>query len=150
MQAELSDIRRIFQEKSRTSGGHRTFSEIHLRKRIGRPLGAPLLWSELLVAAGVQPSSVTGIGIQGQGAVKDGFSFRVGEFTVYGIRHDESVDVLCFGFTRTPGLGEEEAPRFAAFLEKSDLVVVHWPSASVLKDTRALTNYLRQSPDKKD
>ena len=117
---------------------------------MGRPLSTPLIWSELLEAAGTQPSLVAGLRLQSGGAVKDGFSFRVGQFTLYGLRHGDRVDVLCFGFTRTPGLTEEEAPRFAAFLEKSELVVVHWPSASVLKDTRALTNYLKQSTDKKE
>jgi len=149
MQEELSDVRRIFEEKSKTSGGHRVFSEIHIRKRIARPLSTPLIWSELLAAIGTQPSSVVGVRLQRQGMVKDGFSVRVGQFTLFGIRHDDSVDVLCFDFTRTPGLSEAEAESLASFFEKSQLIVVHWPSAAVLKDKRALFNYLRQTREKK-
>ena len=150
IQEELSDVRRVFQEKSKIVGGRRIFSEIHIRKRVARPFSALLAWSELLAATGAETSSVAGLALAGQGVVKDGFSFRVGQFTLFGIRHGERVDVLCFEFTRTPGLSEAEARRFAAFAEKSEIVVVHWPSASVLKDSRALTNYLMQRREKND
>lgn len=149
MQEELSDVRRIFQEQSRISGGVRVFTGMHLRKRMTRPLPTPLPWPELLAATGTLPAAVVGVAVQGQGMVKDGFSFRVGQFVLYGIRHGESVEVLCFGFTRAPGLSDTEAETFAAFAEKGQWVVVHWPSASVLKDKRALKNYLMQGREKK-
>jgi len=149
MKEELSGVQRIFKEKSKPSGEYRIFSEIHIRKRIVQPISAPLAWAELLAAAGVQPASVSGVGLRGQGLIKDGFSFRVGRLTLFGIRHGAIVDVLCFDLTRTPGLSEAEAERLASFLEKRSVVVVHWPSATVLTDKQALRSFLVKKEEKK-
>jgi hypothetical protein len=146
---ELSGVQRIFKEKSKPSGEYRIFSEIHIRKRIPRPLSAPLAWAELLAAAGVQPASVSGVGLRGQGLIKDGFSFRIGRLTIFGVRHGASVDVLCLDLARTPGLSEAEAQRLASFLERAKVVVVHWPSATVLAEKQALMSFLVQKDEKK-
>jgi len=145
MKEEIAGVQRIFKEKSKPSGEYRIFSEIHVRKRIVRPLPTPLAWVELLSAAGVQASAVSGVGLRdGQGMVRDGFSFHVGQLTVFGIRHGGSVEILCFDLTRTPSLSEEEAQRFAAFLEKSGVVFVHWPSATVFTEKQVMVDLLKQ------
>jgi hypothetical protein len=146
---EISGVQRIFKEKSKPSGEYRIFSEIHIRKLITRPLSPPINWNELLVACGVQPTKVSGVGLRSEGLIKDGFSFRVGRLKLFGIRHGSSVDVLCFDLTRTPSLSESEAERLASFFEKSRVVVVHWPSATVLADKQALISYLMQVDAKK-
>ena len=76
--------------------------------------------------------------------VRDGFSFRVGQLTVFRLRHAAGVEVLCFDLARTPSLSEEEAQRFATFLEKSGVVFVHWPSTTVLADKQTMIKFLAQ------
>jgi hypothetical protein len=149
MKEEIGGVQRIFNEKSKPSGEYRIFSEIHIRNRIVRPLPTPLAWTELLSAAGVQASAVSGVGLRdGQGMVRGGFSFHVGQLTVFGVRHGGSVEILCFGQTRTPSFSEEEAQKFAAFLEKSGVVVVHWPSATVFTEKQAMLDFLQQMNEK--
>lgn len=149
MKEELAAVQRIFKEKSKSTGDFRVFSEIHVRKQIAQPLSAPLAWTELLAESGANPGSVSGVGLRVQGLIRDGFSFRVGQLTIFGRRHGGNVDVLCFAATQSPSLSEHEAQRLAAFIERNNLVVVHWPSATVLKDKAALMNFLVQRPEKK-
>ena len=150
MKEEIAGVQRIFKEKSKPSGEYRIFSEIHIRKRIARPLPTPLAWTELLSAAGIQASAVSGVGLRdGQGMVRDGFSFHVGQLTVFGVRHGESVEILCFGLTRTPSLSEEEAQRLAAFFDKSSVIFVHWPSTTVFSEKQAMVAFLKQKNEKK-
>jgi hypothetical protein len=42
---EIAGVQRIFKEKSKPSGEYRIFTEIHVRKRIVRPLPTPLGWN---------------------------------------------------------------------------------------------------------
>jgi hypothetical protein len=149
LKEELAGVQRIFREKSKPSGEYRIFSEIHVRKRIPRPLSAPLAWVELLTSAGVQPASVSGVGLRGQGLIRGGFSFRVGQLTVFGLRQGDKIDVLCFDLTRTPSLGEDHAQRLASFFERCAVVVVHWPSGTMLADKDALMSFLLQREAKK-
>lgn len=44
---EILGVRRIFKEKSKPTGEYRVFSQIHIRRRIGRPFPTPLAWAEL-------------------------------------------------------------------------------------------------------
>ncbi|MBK1884031.1 hypothetical protein JIN85_16550 [Luteolibacter pohnpeiensis] len=145
---EISGVQRIFSERSKPSGEYRIFSEIHIRKQITQPLPSPLEWSELLAACRVPPASVARVGLQGQGLIKDGFSFRVGSLTLFGIRHDSKVEILCFDLTSTPSLSDAEAQRLASFFDKSHLVAVHWPSATVLAEKQALVSFLMQTDAK--
>lgn len=139
---EISGVRRIFKEKSKPAGEYRVFSEIHIRKRIGRPLPTPLAWAELLAAVGAQPASVSRVGLSGQGLVNNGFSVQIGRLTVFGVKHGGNVDVLCLDLAQTPILSEGEVKRLISFLEKNDLVIVHWPSATVFADKTALMDLL--------
>jgi hypothetical protein len=150
IKAEIADVQKIFKEKSEVSGEYRIFKEMHVRKRIANPLPKPTSWTNLLAAAGVQESSVARVGIRGEGFVKDGFSFPVAALRVFGIRHDDNVDVLCFDLTRTPGLSEEAANRLGAFLESAGVVFVHWPSATVLDDKEKVVKFLRQKNEMKN
>ncbi len=150
LKEEIAGVRRIFKEKSKPSGEYRIFTEIHVRKRILRPLPTPIGWSDLLSAAGVQASSVSGVGLrEGQGVVRGGFCFRVGQLTLFGLRKGVDVDVLCFDLTPAPGLSEDEAQRLATFFEKSGVVFVHWPSATVLGDKQTIIKFLLQKSEKK-
>lgn len=146
---ERAGVERIIKEKSKTSGEYRIFSEIHVRKRIVHPLPTPILWGELLTAAGVQASSVSGVGLRGLGMIRGGFSFHIAQLAVFGLRNESGVEVLCFELTRTPGLGEDQAQRLAAFLERSGVVLVHWPSASVLADKATMMKFFVQRNEKK-
>lgn len=149
MKEELESIRRIFKEKSKKSGEFRLFSEIHVRKRISRPLPTPIVWSELLSASGVELSSVARVGLRdGQGVVRGGFSFQVGRLKVFGIKQVNEVQILCFDFTQTPSLSPEQAERLASFLTKQRVVFVHWPSATVLGDKKSLLTFLEQNREK--
>ena len=80
----------------------------------------------------------------GQGTVRGGFSFQIGQLTVFGIRDQEKVEILCFQSDKTPSLTDDDAQRFADFLEKCRVGIVHWPSATVLNDKPAILAFLKQ------
>lgn len=143
--AEIADVQRIFKEKSKMSGEYRVFSDVHVRKRIGHPLSTPIVWTELLTASGIRESSVSRVGFRdGQGIVRGGFSFQLGQLTVFGIRDQDKVEILCFQSGSTPSLTDEDVQRFADFLEKCRVAIVHWPSATVLNDKPAILAFLKQ------
>ncbi len=145
LKQEIADVQRIFKEKSKPSGEYRVFSEIHVRKRIPRPIAGPLGWNDLLAAGSVQAASVSGLGLRdGQGIVKGGFSFHISQLTVFGIRHGDNIEVLCLGLTRTPSLSEDDAEKFAAFLDKSGITLVHWPSSTVFTSKQSMVEFLKQ------
>lgn len=149
--AEIADVKSIFGEHSKISGEYRIFSKLHVRKRIVHPLSTPIGWTDLLTASGVKDSAVSRVGLRdGQGLVRGGFSFQIGQLTVFGIRDQEKVETLCFQSGDTPSLTDDEAQRFADFLEKSRVVIVHWPSATVLNDKQALVTFLKKKKGQQD
>ncbi len=143
--AEIADVQRIFNEHSKVSGEYRIFSKIHIRKRIARPLSTPIVWNDLLVASGIKEASVSGVGFRdGQGMVRGGFSFQIGQITVFGIRDQDTVAMLCFQSDSAPGMTDDEAQKFADFIEKCRVSIVHWPSTTVIKDKQAFVTFLKQ------
>jgi hypothetical protein len=145
MREEIAGVQFIYHEKSHISGGYRAFREIHIRKLVDHPLPKPLAWTGLLSAAGIRSSAVFGLGLRdGQGMVRDGFAFQIGQLTIFGIRRGENVEILCFTLTRAPGLGEDDAKRIATYLDKNGVVMVHWPSATIITGEQSMEVYLRQ------
>lgn len=145
IEEEVADVRRILKEKSTVSGAIRIFSEIHVRKRISRPLPTPIAWNELLDACGVQPASVRGVGLRdGQGTIPGGFAFQIAQSWIYGIRQEDQVIALCFEPYSAPGLGDAEARRLADFLGKSKVLIVHWPSGTAVRCKEAVIDVLKQ------
>lgn len=146
--AEIADIQRIFTEKSKPVGNFRAFTALHVRKRLPKPIHTPLRWSDFSKACAV--TSVSTVSFRGAPTViANGFSVQLHGLSLYGLRDGETITTLGFVSTQTPALSIEAAERLAAFLEANNLILVHWPSATVFTDKPTLLNYLQQSPDKK-
>jgi hypothetical protein len=142
--AELADIRRIFREKSKQLGEGRSFTEMHIRKRIPAPITAALSWDRLVAAAGISAASVADVALSGTGVVINGFSTRAGNLVIYGTRSGDAVQHLCFVVTSKPGVDENAATKLAAFFDENRLLLVHWPSATLLDTKAAILNFLRR------
>lgn len=146
--AEIADVKSIFKEHSKISGEYRIFHKLHVRKRITHPLSTPIGWTDLLAASGIKEASISRVGFRdAQGMVRGGFSFHVGQLTVFSIRDQGKVDTLCFQSGDTPSLTDNEAQRLADFLEKCRVVIVHWPSATVLNNKQALATFLKKKKE---
>lgn len=76
--------------------------------------------------------------------VKGGFSLRIAELTLYGVRDGDRLQSLAVEQTWTPKLSTAKAERLAAFLERNGLMLVHWYSANVIEGKFALSGYFTQ------
>ena len=143
IESELADIRKIFAENSVPLGQGRAFKKLHVRSRIPNPIVSSVLWAELLKALDItDPKS--GVAFRQDGAVKGGFSLRVAELSVYGVREGDRVHTVALINTWTPRLSAVQAERLAAFLEKNGLILVHWYSGTILEGKSTLTQYFSQ------
>lgn len=88
--AEFDAIRRVVAGHRRAGG----FDEIHVRKRVGDPLGdAGVTRAEVEAALGAKGRPLA---LRGQsGVVRGGFAIPQAESMVYGIEHEGALVVLC-------------------------------------------------------
>ena len=141
--AEVADIQRIFTEKSKPVGEFRAFTEVHVRKRLPQPLQKPIRWSDFAKACSI--TTTARVSFQSAPTVvAKGFSAQLHGLSIYGLREGETITTLCFVSTQAPALPTEAAERLIAFLETNDLLLIHWPSATVFPDKPPLLNYLQQ------
>jgi len=141
---EIEEIMRVLKEKSRLVGEFPVFSGMHVRKRIEHPLPAPIRWEDLLDAGGVTKNEVAGLALEDeQGMIESGFSIRLKNLTVFGIRRGDQVETLCLHLAREGGMREGDAGRISAFLNEENLALVHWPSATVLRGGEAISLFLQ-------
>ncbi|MGC4074805.1 MAG: hypothetical protein QM760_20335 [Nibricoccus sp.] len=147
LNAEITDIRRIYTDKRSPAGEFGAFTEIHIRKRIPQPFKKPIAWSDFTKACPV--TTVSSVSFGGAPTViANGFSVQLHGLSIYGLRHGETITTLGFVSTQTPALPIESAERLAAFLEANDLLLIHWPSATVFTDKPTLLTYLQQKPER--
>jgi hypothetical protein len=142
--AELADIRRIYEEKSKQAGGYRLFTEIHVRKRIPAPFSRPLTWADFISACGISDAAVVDVSISDlQGVIEDGFAIRIGEIAFYGIHDSQGIRTLCLTPRDKPGLTQGQAQQISEYLSRNGLVLIHWPSARVLRE-KDIISYFEQ------
>lgn len=140
--AELTDIRRIYKEKSKPVREYHLFTEIHVRKRIPDPFPRPLSWTDFLSACEVSDMAAANVSFSGsQGVIDGGFAIRAGEITFYGIRDLQGIRNLCLVPTRRPNLSREQAQHISEYLSIQGLVLIHWPTASVLREKEVISYF---------
>lgn len=150
--AELEDIRRFHSEKSTPlklpQGEFRAFTECHVRKRVPAPVPGTVLWADLLATCGVTEGDVHRATLQGaKGVITGSYSFKVGDLTLYGLREDASVRLLCLAGTNAPALPADRAALFATFLAQNNLILVHWPSPTILQGEDVSKYLLRRGTE---
>ncbi|MER7754528.1 hypothetical protein [Kitasatospora sp. NPDC097643] len=130
VEAELTQIRQVFAEHSRTVGegeaALRVFEQLHLRERPAEPLLGALTRQRLfeLLPAGRE---FTGVALRdGQGRVADSFAAEVGPVTVYGRCTDGVVTAL--GVTPAAAATVPGVPGLAELMREFDLLLVAWCS----------------------
>ncbi|HEY7093015.1 MAG TPA: hypothetical protein VH393_07540, partial [Ktedonobacterales bacterium] len=84
IEAELADIKTIYQNHRVDNGSFLGFYEIHMRKRIPAPLDPPLALDEVEATLGALMRSHDAISFEGApGIVPASFAFQIGDLIVY-------------------------------------------------------------------
>ncbi len=153
--SEILEIQKIFKDKSRQVGEFKAFTGIYIRKMILVPFPKPLSMSELLIACGIDEKSLHQVRIDASpalvpspGIVKGGFSLQLANLTIYGIRDLDAVGFLCFVPTSYPGLDPKAGANLAEYLVRHKLLLVHWPSASIIRIKEDILAYLTKTDPK--
>jgi hypothetical protein len=140
--AELGDIRLIYEKKSKQAGEYRLFTEIHVRKRIPAPFSRSLNWTDFISACGVSETAAVNVGFSdSQGVIEGGFAIWVGEITFYGIRDSQGIRTLCLTPMHRPNLTHEQAQHISEYLAEHRLVLIHWLSARVVREKDMLSYF---------
>ncbi len=121
--AELEDIRTVIAGHHRPGG----FDAIHVRKRVGDPLGdAGVTRAEVEAALGAKGRPLA---LRGQsGVVRGGFAIPQAESMVYGIEHEGTLVVLC-----AHGDYREVAGALHPIARKYGLLLVDWCGTRCLR-----------------
>jgi hypothetical protein len=129
IQAELSDIRRIYEESAVGHG----FRTLHVRKRIAAPLSIPF---PALLTAFDPVQSYEGIAYErAAGLIEGGFGFETAGFMFFGEQHQNSVRALCVAFAREKHDKEAFSDQLKLLMESHELILVDWCRCAVFQAT---------------
>jgi len=145
---ELAAVRKIFETASvKLDEKHpeqRAFRSVHVRKLIREPVAPGLRLSEL-VALADHPADFSGFTLSGSPPAAGGYALRLGAIVIFGQTDGERVLNLCFDIEGPPRLPAERAKKLVALLEKHHLLVIDWPSATIVALRTELVPFLTRS-----
>lgn len=143
--AQLAEIRRIYDEASIDNGRFLAFKELALRSKLTTPISSQIPLSQLL---SVFPNSSPYEGVsypKELGLVAGGFAFRLAGLTIYGQAVDDLVQTLALhagpgNIEGIPGL----VPAFTSLMSRYDLYLVDWCTMTLLAPaSEAIEGYLQ-------
>ncbi len=152
IEAEMDEIRIIYQDYSVENKGIFGFRKIHMRKRIQEPIKKPIKLDTVLSLLPEGSHQYDGIGYGGigsmeaDGLIEDGFAFQVGPVVIYGQYDDTAVKVICIHDAGNKTIPSQEITNFLSqVMVLGDFYLVDWIKGTVLtSDIISIQDYLNQ------
>lgn len=142
--AQLAEIKRIYDEASIDNGSFFSFKELALRSKITPPINSEIPLSQLL---SFFPGSSLYEGVSYPkeiGLIEGGFAFKLAGITIYGQAMNSLVQTLALH--AGPGAIEgitELVPALAGIMSRYDLYLVDWCTMTLLSpEAEAIQDYL--------
>jgi hypothetical protein len=145
IQAQIGEIRRIFDEESVQSEGFVAFRKLYVRKAIPSPIAVPLSFAHIQRFFAANSAPFDGLAIGGAtDLIEGGFAFDLSGTVLYGQQREGNVVALGLasgtgGSTNPATLSE----LFAVLMQENTLSLVDWCSMLVLTaDSDRLDEYM--------
>ena len=143
--AQLAEIRRIYDEASIDNGGFLAFKRLALRTHITDPISSEIPLSQLLTMLPEQQPYAGVSYPKEMGLLDGGFACKLAGMIVYGQASDGLVRTLALH--NAPGEIEAApalAPVFTSIMSRYDLYLIDWCSMTLLEpEAAAIQDYLK-------
>ncbi len=140
IEKELEHINEIWKFKSVKTGEYTAFRNVHVRKLIPSPISIPFTQSDFSALFGQKPASFAFLG--SSHAFRDVHAIQSGGVAFYAEISDGKLSTLGIDSSSAPTLTKDTISRLATFIKKNKLVLVHWPSRTLLESPGAIVAYL--------
>lgn len=145
IESELSSIDGIWKNESVKTGDYTAFRKVHVRKLIPAPLALPFSVTDFSTLFGQKPSSFAFLG--SSQALRNVYAIRCGGFSFYAEIVDGKLLTLGIDPNDKPSFSHDAIFRLETFIRKNELVLVHWPSRTMLESPDAIMGYLNGKHD---
>ena len=137
---ELADIDAIWKTKSVKSDQYTAFHSIHIRKRIPDPFAKPIPAAGLTSLFPAAPSSFT---FRDRPQIlKDVVAWRTAGIIFYATIHENAAYTFGIQLEAKPSLDHDTSARITQFMKDHDLLLIHWPSRTVLDSSASVESFL--------